>query len=448
MRRTLHIGFLVVGLVGLACWARPLAAQQAASGAAPVATQQTQQIEEVVEASKRFRGGDLQGAKALLDAAVEKHPSLPPPRLILAQWLAQANQAAAMHVQLELAVAEMPNDPEAYVLLGDLALQGGRWTEADLLFQKAGELVADFKGNSRRKNAIEHRTLQGLALVAQNRQDWPTSQKYWQQLLAQDAANPVALQQLAWVLFQQDQPTEALEKLKAAHAANKESLTPEAILAQFYQRKGDTKNAKHWMIAAINAAPKDLRTRLVAAEWSLTTDQLQEAEEQADAALQLDANSLDAQFLRGMVALHRKDYPKASECFQKVVDASPNHFVASNSLALALAEQDEAAKKKALVYAEKNAEQFPDQADAFSTLGRIYYNLGQLDKAEEALRKAASLGPMSADMAYYIACVSVDRDRNDEARQLLTQALRSTGPFLMRPEAKKLLEKLTGNANP
>lgn len=444
MRRAFRGGILLVGLIGLLLGAQSLPAEPVAIDTLKEANPSAnQQIEEVVEASKRFRNGDVEGARALLDAAIQKHPELSPPRLILAQWFAQTNQAAAVRGQLELAVTEMPADPEAYVIIGDLAVQGRRWTEADLVFKKAQEVLTTFKGDSRRKSAIERRMLQGLAVVAQNRQDWPTSQKYWEQLLALDGKNAIALQQLAWVLFEQKQPTEALEKLKAAHEANENVLTPEAILAQFYQRNGDTKNATKWMIAALTAAPKDLRTRLVATEWSLQTDQLQQAEEQAEAALKLDAKSLDAYFLRGVVALHTKDFKKASECFQKVLDESPSNFPASNNLALALAEQDDAAKKKALEYAEMNARQFPNQPEAFSTLGWVYYNLGRLDEAEGALRKAVSTGQMSADTAYYIARVSVDRDRKDEARQLLEQALKSPGTFTLRPEAKALLEKLT-----
>jgi tetratricopeptide (TPR) repeat protein len=448
MRRALSGGILWIGLAGWLGYAQPLAAEPVAVDSLKEASPAgNQQIEEVSDALKRFRTGDLEGAKTLLDTAFKKHPELPPPRLILVQWLAQSNQGAAVRNQLEQAVTEMPDDPEAYVIIGDLAVQGRRLTEAELVFKKAREVLANFKGDGRRKSVIERRVLQGLATVAQNRQDWTTAQKDWEQLLAMDSKNAVALQQLAWVLFQQQKPTDALEKLKAAQAADKNVLTPEAILAQFYQRNGDKKSAAKWMVAALTAAPKDLRTRIFATQWSLDTDQLQQAQQQADSALQLDPTSVDAHFLRGVVALYLKDYPKATECFQKVVSESPSSFPGSNNLALSLAEQDDTAKKKALEYAEMNARQFPNQAEAFSTLGWVYYKLGRLDEAETALRKAISSGQLSADTAYYIARISVDRDRKDEARQLLEQALRSTAPFSMRSEAKSLLEQLTKSSS-
>lgn len=455
MKRALIGGVVWVGfgLAGVVLCTQPAGAEplavEAIKEAAPAATAgaNAPQIEEVVEAAKRFRANDFEGAKAMLDKAFQAHPELSPPRLILAQWLAQSNRAPLVPGQLELAVTEMPDDPEPYVVLGDIAVQSRRWTEAELVYKKATDVLASFKGDSRRKSTIQRRTIQGLALVAQSRQDWPKAQKYWEQLLSLAADDAGALQQLGFVLFQQDKPADALEKLKAARKASDKVLTPEAILGQFYQRKGDTKTATKWMIAALMAAPKDLRTRLVAAQWSLETDQLKQAEEQAEAALTLDPKSADAQFLRGVVALYSKDYQKASEYFQKVLEDSPSNFPASNNLAVALCEQpDEAAKKKALEYAEMNARQFPNQAEAFSTLGWVYYKLGRLDEAEGALRKAISGGQLSADTAYYIARVSVDRDRKDEARQLLEQAMKSSAPFQMRSEAKELLEQLTKNA--
>lgn len=446
MRRAVFGGMLLVP-VAVGCLlvaVGPAAAEPVAidtlKEASPSASQK---IEEIEEALKRFRNGDFDGAKALLEVAFKKHPDLSPPRLILADWFGRANQGPALRNQLELAVVEMPEDPEPYVIIGDLALQGRRWTEAELVFKKTNEVLAGFKGSSRRKSAIQKRALAGLAAVAQNRQDWTTAQKYLEEWLAVDTNNALALQQLGWVLFQQQKPSEALEKLRAAHKANENVLTPEAILAGFYQRNGDIKNATKWMIAALTAAPKDLRTRLFAAQWSLDNDQLKQAAEQADAALQLDAKSLDAYLIRGVIALYLKDYKKASECFQKILDQSPSNFAASNNMALALIEQDDTAKKKALEYAEMNARQFPNQAEAFSTLGWVYYKLGRLDEAEAALRKAVSGGQMSADTAYYIARISVDRDRKDEARQLLESALKSTNPFSMRPEAKELLDKIS-----
>ena len=92
-------------------------------------------------------------------------------------------------------------------------------------------------------------------------------------------------------------------------------LTPEALLAQSYERAGDRENAKKWMIAALTLAPKDPKTRLVAAHWGFTGRTLERAQTQAAAALQLDPTSFTAKILRGVVAIFQKDYPTAERYF-------------------------------------------------------------------------------------------------------------------------------------
>jgi Tfp pilus assembly protein PilF len=220
-------------------------------------------------------------------------------------------------------------------------------------------------------------------------------------------------------------------------------VSPEAFLARFYWRTGDQDKAKKWMIAAINARPKELQTRLLAVQWAWETGQLSEAKKQAEAAIKLDPQSVDAQFFRGLVALFQKDYTTAEEYFQNAHLLSPKDFRISNGLALALIEQKaEEKKQRALEYAENNARQYPKAGEALSTYGWILYKLGRLDDAARVLQGSVSGGSFSADTAYYLARVLVKRGREKDARQFLESALQSAAPFQNRDDAKSLLEEL------
>ena len=111
---------------------------------------------------------------------------------------------------------------------------------------------------------------------------------------------------------------------------------------------------------------------------------------------------------------------------------------------MALIEQDDRGKqRRALEYAETNIKQFPDLPDATSTYGWVLYKMGRVTDAKKVLLKTAASGNFSADTAYYIARVSADTGRPDDARRLLESALKTTRPFPMRPEAEALLKKLT-----
>ena len=51
-------------------------------------------------------------------------------------------------------------------------------------------------------------------------------------------------------------------------------------------------------------------------------------------------------------------------------------------------------------------------------------------------------GQVDADTAYYMARVAYQRGHEDQAKQWLDVALKTTGPFAMRQEAHELMDQL------
>jgi tetratricopeptide (TPR) repeat protein len=402
---------------------------------------------ELAAAEAAFRQGKVADALKSLQEAVKKDPDQSPAQVILARMFLQARMGGDMRGALEQAVIDNPDDPEPYMVLADMALADRRLTEAQLLYQKASDLMADFKKSAKRKEALQPGIHRGLAQTAMNRKDWAGAQKQLEAWLKLAPKSTDAMRLLASCLFEQKNVASALEELKAAAKLDPEKiLTPEAVVARLYEQAGDHENAKKWMISALTVAPQDLRTRLVAGEWALQTGRLEDAQTQAAAALQIDPTSLGAKILRGVVALFQKDYTTAERYFELASLQSPKSFAASNDLALALVEQDDKTKQaRALEYAENNVKNYqrtPDAPQAFSTYGWILYRRGNLDEAEKWLNAAASSGPVSPDTAYYCARLARDRNRDEVARQWLDNALKSPSPFACRPEAAALLAKL------
>ena len=401
---------------------------------------------EVTKAIEQFKRRDYEGALATLREVVKKDSALPPAQIIMAQFFSQANQAAGVQASLERAVVEEPKDPEAYVLLGEMALRQHRVTEADLLFAKAAEFVPGVS-NADRKKALEPRVYGGRAAVAQSRQDWPLAETYLRDWLKLDPKSAQAMERLGFVLFQEGKPRESLEQLKAAAEINPETLTPGARLALFYEQAGDHENAKKWMDYAIKVAPDDFQTQLVAGNWALNTGDVALAQTQAAKAKQLDPKSVNAKVLAGVVALFQKDYKAAEANFESALLQSPNSFEAKNNLAIALCEQDkEDKKRRALEYAEANVRQNPRVPEAVSTYGWVLYKLGRLNEAEKVFNQVVQMGNVSPDTAYYIARVAVDRGRVDDAKRILEGTLKGNARFSQRAEAEALLAQLSKTA--
>jgi Tfp pilus assembly protein PilF len=399
---------------------------------------------EIAAAVARFQARDIEGALKLLAEAAKKDPNLPPAQVIMAQLFSQTNIPEGMRTFLEKATFEVPDDPEAYIYLGDLAIRERHITEADLLFQKAANLLDQFTKSAKRKDAIRPHVCSGLASVAEARADWGAAQKQLETWLKLDPKNGVAMQRLARCRFEQKDVQGALEKLREAVKSDPDAIAPEATVAQLYQQAGDQENAKKWLATAMNAAPNDVKIHLMAAQWAFEAGDLGEAKTQAEAAMKLDPKSPNAKVLCGVIALFQKDCATAEMYFESAHLQSPGNFVASNNLALALVEQkDEAKKQKALQYAATNVRQYPKVAEAVSTYGWVLYKLGRLDEAEQAFRAVATSGNVTADTKFYVARLSVDRGREAEAKQLLESALKMKGPFLQRQEAQSLLQQLT-----
>lgn len=442
---TIRQGFVsVVLLAGLGPFLSSACADPVAADVLDAPATPEQAIPEVTEAVERFKQQDFGGALDLLKKAAGQNADLPPAQIVMAQLFSQANQGNAVRVSLERAVVEAPEDPEAYVIMGDIAMAQGRVTEASLLYDQAQALLANFTKSERRKSILDARNMSGLAAVAEARGDWETAEKRlvaWQKL---DPKNAVCLQRLARARFQQRSPGDALNLLREAATLDENILTPEAQLARFYHEFGDQKNAQIWIDAAIKVAPKDVRTRLVAAQWYLETNRLEKASVEAQEATQLDPKSLEAKLFRGVVALFLKDYQSAETYFAQAHLQSPGNFAASNNLALALIEQDDDQKRRrALEYATANARQNPRATEALSTYGWVQYKLGNVDEADRVLQGAAGTGTLSPDTAYYLAVVSAEKGRKEQAVQLLNAALNTTQPFSQRQEAQVLLDQLT-----
>ena len=234
-----------------------------------------------------------------------------------------------------------------------------------------------------------------------------------------------------------------MKKLRDVSKIDPASLTPEAALAQFYQKAGDADAAKKWMNAAVAADPKNIRTRLAAGQWALESGQLDEARKHSVAALRLDPTMRQTKFFRGAIAMFEKDYEAAESHFESALKQAPNDFGLRNNLAVALIEQpDEAKRRRALEIAEENIKQFPKIMEASSTYAWVLYRLGRLDDAEQAIKNAMTAAKSDVDVAYIAARILIDRKKPSEARALLETALKTKSPALFRQEAEDLVEQL------
>ena len=405
------------------------------------------QNQEVTGAINRFRDRDIDGCRAILERVKSNNPKLPPPGVMMAMLWLSVNQLGPARAELEDSVVKYAKDPEPYLMMGDLAFQERRVTDADMLFKEATRLTAEYAENAKRKRDFDIRCNAGSAAVAEARKQWEVAQKHLQAWIDLDPDNASAHQRMGIVLFQLSKPTEALEQFREAKKLDQKAVQPELAMARLYDDAKKRDVAKKLIEAAIKEAPKDPAVLLAAAQWYLGQNDLDRAKSIADDALKIDGKSLEGRVVRGAIARVARDYAAAEKFFYDAHVQSPGNFPASNSLALVLIESDDKeSRQRALEMAEANVamhrENSPQQANALTTLAWVYYKLGRREDAEKILAQITQNNALTTDGAYYVAKLLSDRGEKDRAQKILEEVLANEPMFATRPDAVDLLAKL------
>ncbi len=441
----------------------------------PATAVQEEVSPELKAAFEDFRNRKFEDAVAKLDNIRKNNKDMAPSQLILASWLTQVqpSQPQAVRQAIEVAVTKHPNDPEAYVILAELNLQNSCVTEAEALFDKGAAMNANFIDSAKRKSEIQKRILIGQAQIQALRGKRDEAITTLNNVLKLDEKNIGALNLLGLISFNAEDYDAAISAYAKAREIQPSLLLPQARVAMMCQQKGTEEGKKlaaKYMKEAIAVDAKDPQVRIVAAQWSLTIGKSAQAAQQADYAIQLLTQlktekpddvltaSLysEAKQLRGMIALFEKDYATAEKQFKEILAESPSNFAATNCLALALCEQEEAKQKKAVEYAQVNVDRFgQQQPEVFATAAWVMHKMGKYQECAQLLQRYIQLtnGNMSSDVAYYLAAnmektasnvADAEQKANiiKQALEIVSKAVENKAPFMMRPEAEALKARL------
>lgn len=442
------LGLIVLTLTAISSSVTPAMAAPLESGAPEVTGLSKDSVSpELRKAYARFRAREIPECLEQLEAACENDPSLPPAYLILAQLYFNVNQIALGRGALEEGVLKNPDYPDCYLTLADLAWQEGRVAESGLSYKHALSLAEKYEGNEERKKRFTIRALTGQVRVMEAWKQWEEVLATLNELLELEPENPQLMQQRGIAMFKTGTAKEAYEALKVA-SEKSDDISPAAVtLGRLYEENDNREKANQWMEFAANEGRTDARTRREVARWLWETEQYEKAKGHAEAAVQLDGNDNDAKLILGIILRYLEDYAAAEKLLQEVFIQSPDSFDASNNMALVLVDQeDEQKQSRALALAQVNASRF-DPSDrryflAHATLGWIQFRMHLLDEAERNIKISGGAKGITSDMAFYMACVSSERQKYEEAKRLLKQALDTPGPFAYRDSAQQLYDRL------
>jgi len=402
---------------------------------------------ELASAMRRFKDRDIEGCQAVLAAARSADAELPPPGVMMAKLWLNVDQIGTARAQLEETIVKHPDDPDAYLMLGDLDFRDRQVTAAGLLFEKAAALTATFDESAARKRDFQIRCNAGNAAVAEARKQWEKARDHLEAWRELDPDNAAAHQRRGIVLFQLGEEAESLAAFRTAKKIDPKAVQPELAMARLHDDSRRKDVARKLIEEAIAAAPQDASVLVAAAMWYLGQNDLDRSKALADKALVIDPANLDGRIVRGQVARIARDYRTATRFFDEARARSPDSFPATNSLALVLVESNALAdRQRALDLANANLTKHPatspQHVNALTTLAWVQYKLGRRAEAERLLEQVSRNNALTTDGAYYVSRILVDRGERDRARQILEEVLATEPMFATRPDAVDLLNRI------
>ncbi len=400
--------------------------------------------EKLKVAAEKFNKSDFNGSLEILKELAASNPKITPPRLIHAQWFAQLKNEKAVLLCLETAAHEDANDPEAFLLLGEISFKRGELMAAELLLDRAESVLTAYKTNPDRQKVLAAKLLNTKHALYAARGDWDKAQGVLGQLQKLTGDSSELSQRIAYTFFQKKDDESARKWLDhSQQLAGEKGAPAAAVMAQYYISRGDVEKAKESLAQAEKTNPKSVFVLSLATNLALIDNNLDLAWSNAQKLLTEQPDNLQVLKTYANVAMFRNDYASAEQAFQKATIDAPADAEAQNGLALALCEQQDPEKKKrALQYAVANVQKQNNNREFLVTCGWCLYQNGQKDEAIKVLQQACADGRMSQTGAYYQAVILSDLNQKDNAKKLLDAALSNKKLFSKRPQAEALAKQL------
>ena len=144
-------------------------------------------------------------------------------------------------------------------------------------------------------------------------------------------------------------------------------------------------------------------------------------------------------FYRGDLATNKGDFAEAEAHYRAVLASQPGNAMAMNNIAWLLQKQG---KPGALAMAERANTTMPNRAPILDTLAGIQAAAGDIGKAVQSQRAAASADPANPDLKLRLARYQLEAGQRDDARQTLELLTELGSGYPKQAEVRALLKSL------
>ncbi len=389
------------------------------------------------EAATLLLRGDPKTASENLEKLVNENPTLPPWPLLLAAMHFSMNQAEPGRLGLERAAVDFPDYPGVYTALARLSINEGWWASSMALLAQLRQKIDSGTWSDEQKKHFDLEYLDALSDTAIGQRRLEDARKHLTELQGKLPENASVPFRLGDIDFRQEKFDDSLENLAKARALDATLYPPELVLYQWSTRQNKTEDAERWIKSAAEKFPEEKIVQVEYSRFLLERAELAEAAKWIERAEKSGANSAITRFLKAQISFLRRSYTAAEADFNELALQNPNDIAVRNMLALCLIESDDPVKQqKAIEIASTNLRFNPNNAQLASTMGWVFYRLGNTQQAKQILSQVASLPNFPSDTGYYMAQMLMDEGNDEGAAKLLTDCLNARGLFSYRLRAE------------
>ena len=305
-------------------------------------------------------------------------------------YLEQGNLRSA-EAQLEEALRQDPEDPEAYYWLGEVYGRMGRWEDMVGALRKAEEV--DTRGWGRRAGELRRRywiQVNNLGVDRARRGDMGGAEEAFRDAITIDSTIVDAYKNLGFCRYRSGDIDGAIRAYERASSVAPEDVDVWARLGLLRLRKGDYERAVEEIRRGVRLRPSDPKLWAFLASACGRAGMIEEAIEAYKRASELDPNDPDVWYNLGVLYGQNGKYDKAARCYEEVLKLSPQDEEARMSLAelyvYRLDRWDDALSLLRDIVKDE-----PENGEAWEMLSIVYVRKGMEDKARDAYLRAKKL---------------------------------------------------------
>ncbi len=235
--------------------------------------------------------------------------------------------------------------------------------------------------------------------------------------------NPEIWMRLGGLLFDNQRYTETAEEMDKALKNFPDDFILNIYMGLSLSQENNHKEAEPYLEKTVELQPEDL-TALSAYGFTLySLNRNDEALTVLEKANSIDESNINILGILGLIYDSKEMYDKSDSIYSKAVQIDSENSTVLNNFAYSLAERG-IDLDRALTMVSKALEQEPDNSSFLDTIGWVYFQLGDYEKAKEYIEKSLEADSNSATVLEHLGDVYYKLGEQQKAIEFWTESLK------------------------